>query len=192
MIEMLARRWWLVLIRGMAAVLFGVLCFARPFASLAALVIVYGCWAIVDGAFNLGSAVRSARGGRSWGWLVFEGVVGIAVGVLAILWPGITALALLWVIAAWMVITGIAELAAAIALRKFIRGELLLALAGVLSVVAGVLLVRHPGVGALAVVFWIGAYAVLFGLLLIGLAFRLRSWGRTPEHRFPTRLEVPA
>lgn len=186
MIQMLARRWWMLLVRGLAAIVFGILTFISPGTSLFVLVVLYGAWAIIDGAFNLGSSIRSAREGRSWGWLMFEGLIGIAAGVLTFLWPGISALALLFVIAGWMIVTGVAEISAAVRLRKYVRGEWALALAGVLSVVAGALLAIFPGAGALALAFWIGAYAVAFGLLMLVLALRLRSWGRAPEHRLPT------
>jgi uncharacterized membrane protein HdeD (DUF308 family) len=172
----LADRWWMLVIRGAAAVLFGVLTFAMPQVSLLSLVLLWGAYAVIDGAFNMMAAIRGARAGRHWGWLLFEGIVSIGAGVVAFAWPGITALALLMVIAVWGVLTGAAAIAAAVRLRKVIQGEWLLALSGALSIAFGVLLVAVPSAGALALLWMIGAYAVVAGLLLIGVGVRLRSW----------------
>jgi uncharacterized membrane protein HdeD (DUF308 family) len=182
----LAERWWSIAIRGLAAIIFGILTFVSPGLSLYALVILFGAWAFADGIFNLIAALRRVGGDR-WGWLLFEGLVSIATGVVTFFLPGITALALLMVIAAWSLVTGIAEIVAALRLRKHIRNEWLLGLSGVLSVVFGLLLFAFPGAGALAVIFWIGAYAIVFGALLLALAFRLRGWarGRGPTQHAP-------
>jgi uncharacterized membrane protein HdeD (DUF308 family) len=119
--------------------------------------------------------------------LLLQGLVGVAAGVVTLLWPGITALALLYVIAAWALITGALAVAAAIRLRKAITGEWLLALSGIASIGLGVVLILFPGAGALAVVLWIGAYAFVSGALLIALGLRLRSWGRTSSpHAAPS------
>lgn len=175
-VNSLARNWWVVLIRGLMGILFGLVTFLAPALSLAALVIVWGAYAFADGVFAIISGVRR-RGADRWWLLLLEGAVGIAAGIVTLLWPGITALALLYLIAAWALITGALEIAAAIRLRKAITGEWLLALSGVASIALGVMLALFPGPGALAVVIWIGAYAFVFGALLIGLSFRLRSLG---------------
>jgi uncharacterized membrane protein HdeD (DUF308 family) len=175
-VDALARNWWVVLVRGLMGILFGIATFLAPGISLAALVIVFGAYAFADGVLAIISAVRR-RGADRWWLLLLEGVVGIAAGVVTALWPGITALALLYLIAAWALVTGALEIAASIRLRKAITGEWLLALSGVASIALGVMLALFPGPGALALVIWIGAYAFVFGALLIGLSFRLRSLG---------------
>jgi uncharacterized membrane protein HdeD (DUF308 family) len=178
MVIVLARNWWALVLRGLFAVLLGITAFAWPGITLGALVLLYGAFALADGVFAIASAVVGRTQGTPWWALLVEGLVGIAVGVITFLWPGITALALLYLIAAWAVVTGCLEIVAAIRLRKEIRGEWLLALSGILSVVFGVALVVNPGAGALAVLWLIGAYAIFSGSLLIALGFRLRSWSR--------------
>jgi len=178
-------RWWALVIRGLAAIAFGVLTFFKPSISLLALVILWGAYALVDGVFAVVHSIQGARIVRGWGWLLAGGIVSIGAGVVAFLWPGITALALLAVIAAWAVLTGIAEIATAIRLRRHLRGEWMLAASGVLSIAFGVLLAANPGSGALAVTWLIGLYAVLFGAFLVALGFRLRNWGAIAEHPAP-------
>lgn len=180
------RHWWVHGIRGAAAILFGILTILWPALSLYTLVLLFGAYALVDGAFNVVGALRRARDGRRWGAMIAEGILSVAAGVITFFWPGITALALLFVIAAWAVLTGIVEIAAAIRLRRHIRGEWLLALSGALSMVFGLWLFFFPGAGALAVAFWIGAYAIVSGALLLALAFRLRTGGRETSHRVPS------
>jgi uncharacterized membrane protein HdeD (DUF308 family) len=179
MLEYLTRQWWSVALRGVLAVAFGVVAWIWPDITLHALVLLYGFYALVDGLLALaallvgGSLVRERRG-----WLIVEGVAGIAAGVIAFLWPGITALVLLYLIAAWAIATGVLEIAAAIWLRRELRGEWLLALGGVVSVLFGVFLIVRPGEGAIAVVWLIGLFAIVFGVALIGLGLRLRRLGR--------------
>jgi uncharacterized membrane protein HdeD (DUF308 family) len=180
-VDSLSRNWWAVSLRGLAGILFGITTFIAPGISLAALVLLFGAYAFADGVLAVVTAVRR-RGNDRWGMLLLEGLVGIAAGVLTILWPGITALALLYLIAAWALVTGAFEIAAAIRLRKVITGEWILALSGILSMALGVLLVAAPGPGALAVVIWIGAYAFVFGVLLFALGLRLKGLG-SPRHR---------
>jgi len=186
-VSRLAARWWAPVMRGAAAIAFGILSLAMPGISLFALVILWGAYALVDGALALAMAARVAHAGRSWGWLLFEGIVGVATAILTFAWPGITAMVLLAVIAVWAVLTGIAEIAAAIRLRRQITGEWLLATSGVLSIVLGLLMLFFPGAGALAVVWMIGAYAIGFGALLVGLGLRLRRFGRSRERTAPSR-----
>ncbi len=174
MVQGLAAHWWAIALRGAAAVIFGVIALFWPPEAFAVLVVVFGAYALVDGIFNLIAGIRSGIGGERWGALIFEGVVSVIVGLVTLFWPGLTALALVLWIAAWSLVTGIFEIVAAIRLRKQIRGEWLLGLSGVLSIALGVLLFAFPVTGALVIIIWIGAYAVLFGAMLIGLAFKLR------------------
>jgi uncharacterized membrane protein HdeD (DUF308 family) len=167
----------MVVVRGVIAILFGVIAFVAPGISLAGLVLVWGAYAIVDGVFAIITAMRRREAGSAWGGLLFEGLIGIAAGVLTFFWPGITAIVLLYVIAFWGLFTGVLEIATAIRLRKIISGEWLLFLAGVASIAFGIFLIASPSKGALAVVLWIGAYALFFGILLVALGLRLRSWG---------------
>jgi uncharacterized membrane protein HdeD (DUF308 family) len=183
-VEVLARNWWAVLLRGVAGIVFGILTLLSPAVSLTALVLLFGAYAFVDGLFAIVSAIRAHGTGDRWWLLLVEGVAGVAAGVLTAIWPGITALVLLYLIAAWALVTGGLEIAAAIRLRKVITGEWLLALAGILSVALGVILVLFPAPGALALVMWIGAYALVSGVLLTVLGFRLRSFGKF--HRWQT------
>jgi uncharacterized membrane protein HdeD (DUF308 family) len=149
-----------------------------PAISLAAVVLLWGAYAFADGVLALVSAIRRRGESDRWWLFLVEGLVGIAAGVLTLIWPGITAIALLYLIAAWALVTGVLEIAAAIRLGKVIAHEWLLGLSGIASLGFGILLVLFPGAGALAVVLWIGAYTLVFGALLIALAFRLRVLGR--------------
>jgi uncharacterized membrane protein HdeD (DUF308 family) len=170
----LGRNWWALLIRGIAALLFGVLTFVWPAISLVVLVFLFGAYAFVDGVLALiAAAARREVEDPRW-LLALEGVVGILAGIAAFVWPGMTALVLLYIIAAWAVVTGIIEVATAMRLRREISGEWALILARILSVLFGAAITLFPGAGALAVVLVIGAYAILFGILMIVLAFRLR------------------
>ncbi len=141
--------------------------------------LLFGAYALVDGIFNIVAAVRAPREGRRWRWLVFSGAIGIATGLITFFWPGFTALALVLLVASWSVVTGVAEIVAAIRLRKQIRHEWLWILSGVLSVAFGVLLFLLPAAGAVALAIWIGAYMLVFGVLLLGFGIRLRRWGQT-------------
>src|SRR5260370_13818515 len=163
---------------GLAAFLSGVPALISPPGAVAAMVLLFGAYAIVDGIFNLIAAVRPPDG-RRWWPLAIEGVVSLAAGLVTFFWPGLTALALAMVIAAWSLITGVAELAAAIRLRKQLEHEWLLGLMGLLSIIFRVLLFLAPGVGLVVIAIWIGAYAIVFGALLTALAFKLRAWAHS-------------
>jgi len=182
-LDSLTQNWWAVALRGLAGILFAIITFVSPAISLAALVLLFGAYAFADGVLSIVSAVRR-RGADRWWVLLLQGVVGIGAGVITLLLPGITALALLFVVAAWALVTGALQIAAAIRLRKVMSGEWLMALGGILSIALGVLLIAFPGPGALALVIWIGAYAFVFGILLLVLGFRLRGL-RSPRAHQP-------
>ena len=175
MLDTLARNWWALALRGFAAVLFGLLTFSLPGITLVTLVLLFGAYALVDGLFNLLAFFRVAS--HHWALLI-EGVIGIITGILTFTWPAITAVALLYLIAFWAIFTGIFEIVAGIRLRKVIANEWLLISMGVLSTLFGFLILFAPGAGALAIVLWIGAYALMFGIVLLALAFRLRGHRR--------------
>ncbi len=179
MVIVLARNWWALALRGLFAVLLGIMAFAWPGITLGALVLLYGAFVLADGIFAIVAALVGRTQSMPWWALLLEGVTGIAVGLLTFFWPGITALVLLYLIASWALVTGAFEIAAAIRLRKEVHGEWLLALSGVLSILFGLALVVNPGAGALAVIWLIGAYAIASGVLLIVLGFKLRSWLRS-------------
>jgi uncharacterized membrane protein HdeD (DUF308 family) len=172
---LLARNWWLLLLRGIAALGFGIAAIAWPGITLVVLVLLYGAYALADGAFAIAAALRGHGGRAPTGWLLFVGVLGIAAGLATFFWPAITALVLLTLIGAWSILHGVFEIVGAIRLRREIEGEWLLILGGSLSVAFGVLLLVFPGAAALALVWLIGAYAAVFGLLLIALSLRLRG-----------------
>ena len=178
--DILTHNWWALAWRGVFALLVGVLVFFWPSISLVMLVMMFGAYALLDGIFALACAIEKATDKTSerkppWWPMLLQGVVGIAAALLTFVWPGITALVLLYLIAAWAIITGIFQIVQAIRLRKEIEGEWLLVLGGIASVVFGLLLEIFPGAGALAVVWLIGTYSMVFGILLLFLAFRLRQ-----------------
>jgi uncharacterized membrane protein HdeD (DUF308 family) len=163
----------MLVLRGVLAVLFGIAAFVWPEITLEALVILFGAFSLVEGVFNVASALMQREG--YWGLLLLEGVFGVLIGILTFAWPGITALVLLYLIAGWAIVTGVFEIFAAVQLRKQIEGEWLLGLGGLLSIIFGVLMALQPGSGALALVWLIGGYAVVFGVILIALGLRLRN-----------------
>jgi uncharacterized membrane protein HdeD (DUF308 family) len=175
----LAENWWLLLLRGIAAIAFGLLAFLWPGLTLLTLVFLWGIYAIADGILALWAAIAS-KGGEiapRW-WLAVVGIAGILAGTLAFVWPGMTALVLLMFIASWAIVIGVLQIWGAIRLRKEIEGEWLLALSGVLSIAFGVIMFAQPGAGALAVVWLIGWFAILAGCVYIGLAFQLKKHKR--------------
>lgn len=175
-VETLRLNWWLLALRGLVAVLFGLLAFVWPGITLITLVWLFGAFALVNGLLSLVLAAKAPKGYPRFGSLIFGGLLGILAGLVTFVMPGITALGLLILIAAWALVTGILEIIAAIRLRKIITNEWLLILAGIASVAFGVILLLRPAAGALALIWWFGAWALIFGILMIVLAFRMRSW----------------
>jgi uncharacterized membrane protein HdeD (DUF308 family) len=175
MVHVLARNWWALLIRGIAAVIFGILAFTWPGATLFAICILFGAYAFVDGVFAIVAAVRAAQAHERWWPFVIEGIVGLAIAAITFYDVTITFLALYFTVAVWAFITGILEIAAGIQLRKHIANEFLLILAGLASIVFGVFMFWHPVAATIAIVWIIATYAVVFGIIMIALAFRLRA-----------------
>jgi uncharacterized membrane protein HdeD (DUF308 family) len=186
MLETLKRGWWLLVLRGALAIAFGILAFVKPNITLGALVIVFGAYALVNGLVVLGLALRAPKGTPGKGWLVFLGLISAAAGVLTFFYPGVTALSLLVVIAWWAILSGVFEIAAAVKLRKELSNEWLLILSGILSVAFGVLVIAMPSAGALSIIWLIGLYAILFGIMLLTLAFRIK--GLVSQAQGATRL----
>jgi uncharacterized membrane protein HdeD (DUF308 family) len=183
MLEQLTRHWWVLALRGVLAILFAGIAFSQPGITLTALLWTWGAYAIVDGVFAVIAAVHAARRHEQWGMLLFEGLTGIAAGIIAFGWTGITALAFAYLIAAWAFVTGVLAVVAAVRLRQMIEGEWLLGLSGVLSILLGVLIAARPAAGLIAQVWMIGLYALIFGIVLLVLAFRLRALGQGAASR---------
>jgi len=175
----LAENWWLLLLRGLAAIAFGVIAFFWPGIALVALTYLWGAYAIVDGAIALWAAFNASGGdaGPRW-WLGLSGVVGIIAGIIAFAYTGITALVLVTFIAVWAIIIGLLQLYAAIRLRQVIDNEWWLVLSGLLSIAFGAVILAWPGTGALALIWTIAWFAVFFGCMFIGLAFELKKFKR--------------
>jgi uncharacterized membrane protein HdeD (DUF308 family) len=175
MLTHMARNWWVVALRGVFAIIFGILAFLWPGMTLAVLVLLFGAYALVDGVFAVLASLTHRAENPRWYVLLVEGVVGILMGVLTFTWPGLTALVLLYLIAAWAIVTGLLQIIGAIQLRKEIKNEWLLVLGGVLSVLFGAFIWILPGAGALTVIWLIATYSIIFGILFVSLGFRLRG-----------------
>ena len=181
MLEKISRNWWMFAVRGVVAIIFGVVALIWPGQALQALVLVFGAYALVDGIFAVFAGIASYRYFERWWAVLLEGVAGVVIGLLTFFWPNITALVLLYFIAAWALITGIFEIVAAIQFRRVITGEWMLILGGLLSILFSVLLFVFPLAGAVSVILVIGMYAVVFGTSEIIFAFRLRGLRRDLE-----------
>jgi uncharacterized membrane protein HdeD (DUF308 family) len=175
MIETLRRHWWVSVIRGLAAIVFGVIAFAYPGLTLATLVLLFGAWVLIDGVFRVAGAIAGRPSDPEWGFHLIVGIIGIIIGFLTFRAPLITALALIIYIAAWALMIGAVEIALAIKLRREIKGEWFLILMGLASILFAVLLLWNPAPGALALVWLIASYAIVFGILGVIFGFRLRS-----------------
>lgn len=175
MLALLARYWWVFALRGVVAIIFGILALVWPLLTLQVLILLFGAYVLVDGVFTVIVGITAHERNQCWWALVLRGVAGIIVGLLTFFWPGMTALILLYVFAAWEIVTGVMEVVAGIQLRRMIDKEWVLILAGGVSIVFGLVLFIFPGAGALSLVWLLGAYSVGFGILLLFLALRLRS-----------------
>ncbi len=191
MSDLLVRSWWVLALRGVIAVVFGLLALMLPGITLFTLIALFAAYALLGGAASVFGAIRSRRADEDWWLPMLLGIIGIGVGIVAFLHPGLTALILVLLIGANALVTGVLDVVAAIRLRKTIKDEWLLALSGVLSIVFGALVFLFPGAGALALIWLISLYALLTGVLQLGLAFRLRSSAKSAiqveRRRIPDR-----
>ena len=175
MLRTVSNQWWTLALRGLVAIIFGVMAFMWPQLELLVLVLFFGGYVLTDGVLALIVAARSREPGNHRLLMALEGLAGVVIGVITFLSPEITGIILLYLIAAWALITGVLEVALAVQLRKEIDNEWMLILTGILSILFGVLLILSPTAGALAVAWMIGAYAIFFGMLMVGLAFSVRN-----------------
>ena len=168
--------WWMLALRGVLAIIFGLIAIFLPGIALLAFIYVFAAYAIIDGVVAVIVALRERGSLGRWGWVLFEGILSIVAGLVAFVFPGITALVLLYIVAAWAIVTGMLEIFAAYAIRPFVSREWPLVLAGILSLVFGILLIISPGAGLLSLLWLVGIYGIVFGILFIVRAFQLRSW----------------
>jgi uncharacterized membrane protein HdeD (DUF308 family) len=180
LIETLKRHWWVPVIRGIAAIVFGIIAFVYPGLTIATLVLFFGAWVLIDGIFRIVGAIGHRASDPDWGWQLVIGILGIVVGLLTFHAPQITALALVIYIAAWALMIGASEIALAVKMRREIKGEWFLILMGLASIAFAVLLLWNPIAGAAAVIWLIAWYAVVMGVLAIFFGFRLRSLRTLP------------
>lgn len=181
MATLMKRSWWVLLLRGLIAILFGILAYIWPGITMVTLILLFGSYALIDGVFATVGSLVHHKDYEDWWLVLLAGLVSIAAGILTFLQPGITALSLLFLIAAWALVTGVLNIVTAIQLRKEIEGEWLLILNGIASVFFGLFVFARPGAGALSVIWLIAIYAVFFGVILLTLSFRARGWGKKLE-----------
>jgi uncharacterized membrane protein HdeD (DUF308 family) len=184
MSEVLAESWWTVGLRGILGILFGLILLLTPGLALEVFVILFAAYMLVDGVFAIAAGIKAARNGERWGLLILEGIVDLAAGLVAVLWPAITMVALIWIVAIWAIVTGALMLGAAFSLNLD-HGRWWLALGGIASIIFGILLVIEPLIGAVVLTMWIGAYALVFGIFLLILAFQLHSKKEERERKAP-------
>jgi uncharacterized membrane protein HdeD (DUF308 family) len=188
--DLLAQNWWLFTLRGVLGIIFGLIALIFPGATILSLVIFFSAYMLVDGVFGIISAVRAIRRKEDrWGLLIFEGLLNIAVGIAAFLWPGLTVVAFVWLIAAWAIVSGGLMTAAGFRLNMD-HGRWWMVLGGLLSLAYGVLLIITPLIGAIVLTWWLGSYALVFGVALVVFSFKLRS--RQQERASPTPVGTTA
>ena len=179
----LTKNWWLVTLRGVLAILFGLAAFLMPGLAWLSLILLFGMYAMMDGVFAMLSGLISSKYSPRWWVFLLEGIVSVAAGVIAVLRPDLASTVLVLLIAGWAILTGVFEIAAAIRLRREISNEWMLGFGGFVSIVLGVLLFFQPGAGGLIITLMLGAYALIFGVLLVVLGFRLRKWNSLGSER---------
>lgn len=176
--QILSRTWWVLLLRGLFAILFGVVAWAMPEASVAILLVIFGVYVLADGVIGVIAAVSGRKEREHWWALLVWALLGVVVGVLTLINPALTAIALMFYIAIWAIGTGILQVILALRLRKEIHGEWLLIVGGLLSVALGIFLMAQPMMGAIALLWVIATYAIIFGVVFVVLAFKARAFGK--------------
>lgn len=174
-VQAIRRNWWLLALRGVFAIIFGLIALFAPRIALFAFIIVFAVYAIIDGIAAVVIAIQERGSLSRWGWVLFEGIISILAGIVAFVYPGLTALVLLFIVAIYAILTGILEIVAAFVIRGFAAREWALGIAGVLSIIFGIILFIRPGAGLLAILWLVGIYAIIFGILFIVRAFQMRS-----------------
>ncbi len=174
--QIVLRNWWMLAVRGVLAIIFGLVALLFPGIAILAFIYVFAAYAIIDGIVAIAVSLSERGTFSRWTWVLVEGILGVLAGIVAIAYPGLTALVLLYIVAAWAVLTGILEIVAAFTFRGQIALEWALNLAGLFSILFGLLLFIHPGAGILTILWLVGVYAIVFGVLFIIRAFQLRSW----------------
>ncbi len=174
--QAIQRHWWMLALRGLLAIIFGLIAIVFPHIALLAFIYVFGAYALIGGIIAVIVALRERGSVGRWGWILFEGILSIIAGLIAFVFPGLTALVWLYIIAAWAIVIGTMEIFAAFAIRPFLSREWPLVLTGILSLVFGFLLIIFPRAGLLSLLWLVGIYAIIFGVLFIIRAFQLRSW----------------
>lgn len=193
MLDVLTRNWWVLLVRGLCAVVFGVMAFAWPISAVVVLALIYGAYALLDGIAALVFAIRSRHENENWWALLLVGMAGIGVGLITFAWPGITLEVLVLFVAVWSIVRGVFEIVAAIRLRRHIESEWLLALDGAVSILFGIAIFAWPIAALITLAWLIGAGAILFGILAIALSLRLRALrNRMHQQHAPPAGAAPA
>ena len=178
MIKTLSRNWWMFIGRGLFALLFGALALALPELTLIMMIWMFGTFVTVDGMFQIVASITRREELKRWWVILLEGIFGVAVGLMTFLWPGITGIVLFMMIVVWAIVTGVLEITAAIQLRRILENEWLLAFSGGLSILLGIGMLVWPGASVIALAWLIGIYAIVFGITLIALGFRLKDWNQ--------------
>jgi uncharacterized membrane protein HdeD (DUF308 family) len=171
----LAKNWWALALRGVAAIIFGVMALVWPSLTVLALVLLFGAYAFTDGVFSIITAIATRKTNKHWWAMLLGGISGIIIAIITVVWPAATGLVLLYLIAVWAAVTGVSQIVSAVELRRFIKNEWMLVLSGVASVILAIFLVAFPGAGALSLMWVIGVYAILIGILLNIFSFRLKK-----------------
>ncbi len=174
--QVVSQNWWMLALRGVLAIIFGLVALFFPGIALLAFIAVFAVYAIIDGIVAVGVAIRERATASRWWWVLIEGILSILAGIFAIFYPGETALILLYIVAAWAILTGITEIVTAITLREYLAHEWALIIAGAISIVFGIILFIRPGAGLLSILWLVGIYSIIFGVLFIVRAFQFRSW----------------